>query len=154
MGISHCLIHYLDQHQINFDLISHRHTDATYNSARSAHIPVQCMVKGVLLHDKEGCLMVAVPSTRGIDLDQINQQTGRHLQLAQEEQLSCIFNDCEVGAVPALGEAFGIPTLWDERLCLQPSFYIEAGDHRKLVRLGYFDFMSLVDEDKKLAISH
>lgn len=154
MSMSVCLKNFLDHRQINYDMISHRHTDTSFNAAKSAHIPTTCMVKGVLLHDEQGYLMVAVSSTREVDLNQLNRETGRQLELADEEKLSCILSDCERGAVPAIGEAYGIPTVWDEHLAGQPSFYIEAGDHERLVRLGHFDFLDLMEGQQRATISH
>ncbi len=112
------------------------------------------MVKGILLHDDKGYLMAAISATRSLDLEQFNRETGRHLTLAPEEELHCILTDCATGAVPAIGEAYGIPTVWDEALAGQPSFYIEAGDHEALLRLGYYAFMNLMSEDNRAVLTH
>ncbi len=154
MSISPCLKRYLDHHHVQYDVIAHRHTDTAFNSAKSAHISPDCMVKGVLLHDDEGYLMAALPSSKAIDMDEINKQTGRHLTLAEEKTLHCILNDCETGAVPALGEAFGVPTFWDKRLAYQPSFYLESGDHEELIRLSHFAFMDLMDDTQSVSMTH
>ena len=154
MSMSACLKHYLDQHHVNYNLIPHRPTDTAFNSAKAAHIPMECMVKGVLLHDEQGYMMAAVSPLKEVDLDRVNEQTGRNLELANEEKLNCILNDCEVGAVPAIGEAFGIPTIWDQQLESQPSFYIEAGDHRELVRMSHYEFMDMMADDAHGRISH
>ena len=152
MSMSTCLKNYLDHHHVEYQLIAHRRTDTAFNAARAAHIAAGCMVKGVLLHDEQGYVMAAVPANQSVDIDDVNQKMGRQLDLAQEKNLSCILNDCSQGAVPALGEAYGIPTVWDQALMFQPSFYIEAGDHEELVRLNHFDFMNLMDGSDNLII--
>ena len=154
MSISISLKDYLEAKGVEYQLIRHTPTDTAYNAARAAHVPTRCMVKGVLLQDDRGYLMAAVPATRSLDLEELNRYTGRQLQLVEEDELRCILNDCVTGAVPALGEAFGVPTLWDESLAMQPSFYIEAGDHEELVRLGYYAFMALMPEGQRTPLSH
>lgn len=154
MSIAPCLKNYLDQHHVSYELIPHRHTNTSFTSAQAAHVPEECMVKGVLLHDEYGYLLVAVPSTREINIGRINRQTGRQLALAEEGVLPCVFNDCEMGAVPALGEAYGIPMVWDQSLVFQPNFYIEAGDHRALVRLQYQDYMALLQRRSASELMH
>lgn len=154
MNISNCLKLYLDRHHISYQLVSHRYTDTAFNAAKSAHITTACMVKGVLLHDDIGYLMAAIPANKEVDLDNINSNMQRHLKLVEENSLVCILNDCKKGAVPALGEAFGIPTIWDEDLAYQPGFYIEAGNHEDLIRLSHFDFMGLMDRPLNSSISH
>ena len=154
MSISPSLKGFLDENKIDYQVIRHAPTDTSFNAARSAHVPTQCMVKGVLLRDDRGYLMAAVAATKSLDLEQLNQQTGRTLQLVEETELHGILADCATGAVPALGQAYGIPTVWDESLAYQPSFYIEAGDHKELIRLGYYAFMGIMTENTRVALSH
>lgn len=154
MSMSPRLKNFLETRQIPFQLITHAPTDTAFNAARAAHIPAQYMVKGVLLRDQQGYVLAAVSATRHLDIGQINAATGRNLELVAEEELATIFDDCDIGAVPALGEAYGIPTVWDEALTSQPSFYLEAGDHCELVRMGYFDFMKVMAGESRLSLSH
>ncbi len=46
-----------------------------------------------------------------------------------------LFGDCEPGAVPALGDAYGIQVIWDDDLKYTSDIYIEAGDHEHLIRI-------------------
>ena len=154
MNMSNCLKLYLERHQINYQLVPHRYTDTAFNAAKSAHITTACMLKGVLLHDEDGYLMAAIPADKEVDIDKINSNSCRHLTLTPEETLGCVLNDCKKGAVPALGEAFGIPTIWDENLAYQPGFYIESGNHEELIMLNYLDFMSLMDRPFNSIITH
>lgn len=154
MSISPRLKHYLDDRKINYELVHHRYSDTAFNSAKHAHIPVTCMVKGVVLKDSLGYMIAVTTADKALDLGTINQQTNRAFELAPEDALDEILVDCEKGSVPALGSAFGLPIIWDDRLALQPSFYIEAGDHQKLIRLNHFDFMELLDNDQHGIISH
>lgn len=154
MSISVSLKNYLDTRQINYDLIAHKHTDTTYNAARAAHVPVERMVKGVLVGDDRGYVMAAVPATKKLDLNEINRKTGRSLTVVPEDQLQQVITGCERGAVPAIGEAYGIETVWDEQLAFEPDFYIEAGDHEELVHLSHYDFMELMPDDNRAPLTH
>lgn len=153
MSISPRLKAFLAQHRIPYQVVHHTPTDTAFNAAKAAHIPAQSMVKGVLLHDDQGYLLAAIAATRSLDLAHLNAVTGRNLDLVTEQELASIFDDCATGAVPAVGEAYGIPTLWDEPLACQPCFYIEAGDHTDLLRMGYYDFMKVMTEDARCALS-
>lgn len=153
MNISNCLKLYLDRHHITYQLVSHRYTDTAFNAAKSAHITAACMVKGVLLHDENGYVMAAIPANKDVNIESVNSSMRRHLNLVEENTLACILNDCKKGAVPALGEAFGIPTIWDEDLAYQPGFYIESGNHQDLIRLNYFDFMNLMSRPLNSSIA-
>ena len=54
------------------------------------------------------------------------------------------FRDCELGAVPAAGSAYGIPTLVDDSLLRMPDIYMEGGDHEELVHLSGEAFRGIV----------
>jgi Ala-tRNA(Pro) deacylase len=55
-----------------------------------------------------------------------------------------LFADCDRGAVPPVGEAYGIPTVWDDSLGDLPDVYFEGGDHRTLIHMSGPDFAELM----------
>ena len=69
----------------------------------------------------------------------------RRFDLATEGEMPRIFPDCETGAIPPLGGAFGIPVVYDDRLRRLSSVYFEGGDHRELVYMGGPEFIALFD---------
>lgn len=154
MSISIPLKTYLDQHHIKYDLVNHRHTETSVLSAVSAHVPVESMVKGVLLEDEQGYMMAAVPASRQVSMNSIRKHTGRNLRLAGESELSAVIAGCEYGAVPAIGEAFGLQTIWDEHLAAEHDLYIEAGDHQELVHMKQSDFVGLMNKSNRAVITH
>ena len=79
-----------------------------------------------------------------MEIDWVNEELNRNLVLACEEEFKALFEDCEVGAVPALGEAYGINVIWDDDLQYTADIYIEAGDHEHLIWLERRDFKKLM----------
>jgi len=67
------------------------------------------------------------------------------LKLAEEDDLTSLFTDCETGAVPALSEAYGLRVIWDDQLKHASDIYIEAGDHENLIHLRGSDFQKLMN---------
>jgi Ala-tRNA(Pro) deacylase len=68
------------------------------------------------------------------------------LSLAPETSLAPVFRDCESGAIPPLGPAYGMKTIVDDSLFGQPEVYFESGDHRGLIRVGGEEFLALLRE--------
>ena len=68
----------------------------------------------------------------------------RHLRLATEAELKDLFEDCELGAIPPFGPAYGMETVWDESLENIPEVYVEAGDHEELIRIDGKTFLGLL----------
>jgi Ala-tRNA(Pro) deacylase len=56
-----------------------------------------------------------------------------------------LFADCERGAIPPVGLAYGMTTIVDDSLAAQPEIYCEAGDHETLLHMNRDTFMSLME---------
>ena len=99
-------------------------------------------------------LLAVLPATRNLDLHLLENQIGRRMDLAEENELSTLFPDCQLGAVPALGLAYGITTLIDEALLSQPEIYFEAGNHEELIHLRESEFEKLMEGAQYQYFSH
>ena len=116
MSIEITLQEYLDNENIVFDLVEHPYSRSSMESAESAHIPGNQLAKCVVLEDDEGFIMAVVPSTHRIDISILDRYLGRKLDLATEERLRELFYDCEVGAFPPIGGAYGAGMRVDDSL--------------------------------------
>ena len=143
MSISRRVQWYLDSHQIEYDVVPHGHTNSMIESARAAHVPSGLVAKCVLLEDERGYVMAIVPASCRVNLEILEQETGRHLELASESELAEIFVGCEHGAIPPMGRAYNIPTAIDESLLRVPDVYFEEGDHAGLVHVSGSEFRSI-----------
>ena len=112
--------------------------------ARVAHVPGAQLAKGTVLKDDQGFVIAVVPATRRVDLGAMHRRFARPLGLATEDELKILFGDCEPGAVPPLGAAYGIESVLDDSLMEESDVYFEAGDHRELVHISGADFRKLM----------
>lgn len=146
MGVAATVERYLKAKHVNFTLLEHEYCEGSYNTARIAKIDDNCLAKGVLLRDEDFHYTLCVlPSRNKILRHTLNEIFDRHMELVDEEELADIFKDCSEGAIPALGEAYGLDVIWDEDLMGVEEIYIEAGDHRHLIKLKQPDFAQLMN---------
>jgi Ala-tRNA(Pro) deacylase len=94
--------------------------------------------------DDDEMLVAVVPADRRVHLSRLRRELGGNPGLATEESLAGRFPDCAPGAVPPVGEAFGLRTIVDDELDSEPEIYMEAGDHEALIRMGHDDFARLM----------
>lgn len=146
MSIAITVQDYLNNHDVRYDVVTHAHTLTSSESAQACHIPGRQLAKSVVLEDDFGYLMVVVPSDRKVNLGELHRVVRRNLGLATETELGGLFSDCEMGALPALGPAYGIETVLDDAIAEQPDVYFEAGDHEQLIHVSAEDFNSLLGE--------
>ncbi|MEE4217142.1 MAG: YbaK/EbsC family protein [Xanthomonadales bacterium] len=144
MAIAKTLIKYLEDRGIDFEQIEHAHTPTAAASAHAAHLPTHQIAKAVVLRDDSGYVLSVLPASHSLEIDWVNEALDRKLEMACEEEFKKLFGDCEVGAVPALGEAYGLKVIWDDELAYTADVYIEAGDHEHLIWLERRDFKKLM----------
>jgi len=154
MAIATRLKWYLGSRHVEYDIVTHEETKTSIDSAKTARIPAGRLAKCVLLEDERGYLLAILPASRRVDLDAVEDQLHRHLSLASEPELRSLFPDCELGAIPATGAAYNIPTLIDDSLFMMPDLFFEAGDHEQLIHLTGEAFRNLLPDSPHGHIAH
>jgi Ala-tRNA(Pro) deacylase len=140
---------YLAQRGVKYELVPHAHSQSSMETAELAHIPGNRLAKSVMLEDDDGFVMAVLPSTCHVRLGELSRELNRKLRLATEKELPAVFGDCELGAIPPIGPAYGVTTVVDESLAEEPEIYFEAGDHQQLIRMKRDDFIALMDRTQQ-----
>jgi Ala-tRNA(Pro) deacylase len=148
MNIAPTIQDYLAEHQIAYEVLAHAPTSTSATTAQAAHLPGRSVAKAVVVEDESGRYAVAVlPATAHVQLARLERELHRSgLRLADEPELEKLFPDCAPGAIPPLGQAYGLPTVVEEELAAQPDVFFEAGDHRHLVHVSQGEFSRLIAE--------
>jgi len=146
MNMSNILEHFLQDRHAHYDVMPHPHSSYSMETAEAAHVPGDRVAKPVILKDDTGYVMVVIPSTYLLDVDAVDRFVGRRLHLADEWELKDLFRDCELGAIPALGPAYGMKTIMDESLTASNDIYFEAGNHEELIHMDMDTFLDLMAE--------
>ena len=144
MPIAKTVQWYLEANGVSYETLQHPYSRTSEETADVAFIWEDQLAKTVLLEDERGYVVAIVPASCRVDLKKLERQLDRKLELASEAELADVFPDCEVGALPPLGQAYGIPTIYDDRLRKLSCVYFEGGDHRDLVYLGGREFIGLL----------
>ena len=144
MGIAITLAQYLVERGVKYDVVEHPHAVTASESAKTSHISLNRLAKAVVLKGKDGFLLAVLPASGHIQFGQLCKQLGADVDMASEEQIETLFLDCEPGAVPALGAAYGLKVIVDDSLASEPEIYLEGGDHASLVHISGSTFQKLL----------
>lgn len=148
MAIASTVRDYMDQHGLQYEVLSHPHSHNSMETAQLAHVPGACLAKSVVLEDDKGFLMAVLPSTHHVQLGWLGKELHSPLRLASEDEVGRLFGDCEPGAVPPLGTAYGMRMVLDDRLADHTEIYFEAGDHERLIQMSRETFMTMMDMEQ------
>jgi Ala-tRNA(Pro) deacylase len=154
MAIAPTLAKYLAAKNVAYDVLAHTPTQSALRTARACHIPGDCLAKAVLLRDELGYALAVLPASHHIRLTDLKRQFGDDVELASEREIIEIFEDCARGAVPAIGECYGLDVVVDDDIDAQPEIYFEGGDHATLVHMTHAEFAALTWMARHGTFSH
>lgn len=154
MSVSPSVQQHLARKGVSYDLLYHPHSECSLESAQLAKIPPEQVAKGVLTHDGENYLLCVIPSSHRLSLGWLGRAMGGEFRLVSEHRLGEFFDDCELGAIPALGQIYGLHVLWDDSLLNSEDLYIESGDHESLIHVSRSAFMELMGGQEHRIISY
>jgi Ala-tRNA(Pro) deacylase len=137
---------YLERKRVEYDLVEHRPTRSSMATAQASHILASCLVKGVVLRSHDGYLLAILPASRRVRLESLKAEFGEELTLATEHELDQLIPDCTHGAVPPIGECYGLDVAIEDRVREQTEVYFEGGDHATLVHMSQEHFTRLTRE--------
>jgi Ala-tRNA(Pro) deacylase len=144
MAIALTLERYLDAKNVKYDVIAHAPTKSSLETAETCRIPGERLAKAVLLRDEVGYALAILPASHHIRLAELRRQFGDDVALASEYEVEDLFEDCVCGAIPAVGECYGLDMVVDDSLEAQPEVYFEGGDHATLVHMSRAQFAKMI----------
>ena len=142
MTVSPTLQKYLDQ-GVSYDLIAHAPTMSSTRTAEACHVSGEALAKAVVLRRDGGYMMAVLPASHHLHLSALKSQLGHKVDLASEDEIERLFGDCERGAIPALGECYGLDVIVDDSIDPRRDIYVEGGDHTTLIRMDGEEFARL-----------
>jgi Ala-tRNA(Pro) deacylase len=77
-----------------YGLVKHPRTETASASAQASHLPAHRLAKAVVLKGADGFLLVVLPASRHIKFGELRELLGRHVDMANEEQIETLFVDC------------------------------------------------------------
>ena len=143
MTIATTLERYLRDCGIDYEVVEHARTLSSSRTAEVSHVAGDRLAKAVVLKSEGGFTMAVLPASCHLRLGELQDYLARPIGLATEKEVGQLFDDCELGAIPAVGIPYGMEMIVDDSLSEQPDVYFEAGDHMSLVHVNAMAFQRL-----------
>lgn len=113
--------------------------------AGQQHIPGRQLVKAVVVKSNGEFIMCVLPAIHLVDFDKLKNVLGQEkLKLAEEEELTKLFPEYEVGAEPPFGHLYGIKVFADKILEEEEEIVFNAGTHTDVIKLSFSDYQKIV----------
>ena len=137
---------FLDSQRVKYVTISHSAAYTAQEVAASAHVRGKDLAKTVMVTLDGRMAMAVLPASRKVGFDLLQEASGtENVQLAGERAFSDMFPGCEVGAMPPFGNLYNMDVYVSKLLADDAEIAFNAGSHTELIRMGYADFVRLVN---------
>ena len=146
--MSNTLREYLDDQGTQYDLVHHPRTFTSMETVAAADVVGEKLAKSVVVGAKDEYVMAVIPSTHQLRLTDLRVLFGHPFELVTEKDIRRLFKDCELGSIPALGQAYGLKVVVDETLLDVDEIYFESGDHTELVHMAGEAFRALMARER------
>jgi Ala-tRNA(Pro) deacylase len=142
--ISTRLKNLLEQNGIPFEVVPHDPAFTAQQLAARMHVPGREFVKTVVVRVDGRYALAAVPAHRLVDEKALARvaRAGRCV-LASEAEFRELFPDCELGAMPPVGNLYGLETYVDAEVTRDETVVANAGTHAEAIRVRYADLARL-----------
>jgi Ala-tRNA(Pro) deacylase len=136
---------YLDEHRVPYETIHHRRDFTAQETAADTHTKGKEFAKTIVLFIDDRYYLAVLPAHRQVSLSKIKDGLhAKNVALASEDEISSIFNNCETGAMPPLGELYNLPVYVDDEIHRDYQITFNAGTHEDVIRMLYKDYQALV----------
>jgi Ala-tRNA(Pro) deacylase len=136
---------YLDSRGIKYVSVQHSPAYTASEIAESAHVSGRDFAKTVIVMIEDEMAMVVLPASRRLLLSDLREMLETtHVRLASEAEFKDRFPDCELGAMPPLGNLYGMRVYVSGLLAEEKEIAFNAGTHTEVIKMSYADFEQLV----------
>jgi len=148
MPISARIKNHLEENHVPYLPLIHPSSYTSQGAAAVMHVSGREVAKTVVVQAGGTYFLAVMPASYHVNVEKLANAIGHPARLATEGEFSSLFPDCEIGAIPPLGELYGLRVFVDESLAADREIIFNAGTHRDAIRMTYDDFVSLVRPTK------
>ncbi|MDI6765468.1 MAG: YbaK/EbsC family protein [Bacteroidota bacterium] len=139
------LVQYLDSTGVSYLFLSHVPAFSAHEVAAVTHVPDKDLAKTLVVKADSNHWLAVLRADHRLNDRSLKKALGvKHVQLLSEEELSSLFPDCEVGAMPPFGNLYSIPVVVDKFLTNDDEIVFNACTHTESIKMKYKDFENLV----------
>ena len=145
MSIPRRIREYLDAQGASYEWITHPQAFTAQEVAHSMHVSGKRLAKTVVLDADSRHVMAVLPASHRLNLPELKAAMEvRRLEMLPEGELAKLFPDCDLGAIPPLGNLYGMDVWVDGTIADAGEIVYTAGTHIDAVRMKYDDYAKLV----------
>jgi Ala-tRNA(Pro) deacylase len=141
MAIPQRIRDYLDSQNVPYETLHHSQAFTAQEVAHSLHVSGKKCVKAVAARGDNKPVLVVMPASYRLNFQELQAALkAKETVILAENELVGLFPDCDLGAVPPLGNLYGMDVWVDRAVANTERILFCAGTHEDCIRMRYSDF--------------
>ena len=134
----------LERRGVPYQEVHHRAVYTAQQLAQAEHVSGHRVAKVVVVMADGHAAELILPASRRVVFAEVARLlSAKEVRLATETELGRMFEDCELGALPALPHKKGVKVLLDEALAGPGDILFQAGTHEDAIKLRFEDWLKV-----------
>ncbi len=143
--LERCL-QFLDKSHVSYAHTKHSRAFTATEVAFAEHLSPHKVAKTVVYATAQGYGLAVLPADCRVNMQTLGAFVNDPaIRLGSEAEMTQLFPECEVGAMPPLGVLFHLPVIVDTSVAEQEFIAFNAGTHQDVIHMSYGDFRRLVN---------
>ncbi len=144
MAIPQRIRDFLDSQNVFYETIHHSQAFTAQEVAHSLHVSGKKCVKAVVAEGDHKTVIVVMPASHRLNFQELKSAMKvKQLEMLVEGELVGLFPDCDIGAIPPIGNLYGIDVWVDRAVASTEKIVFCAGTHEDCIRMRYSDFAKM-----------
>jgi Ala-tRNA(Pro) deacylase len=145
MAIAENVAGLLKSSGIAYEILKHPQAFTAQEVAATVHVTGKEVAKTVVVNVDGKFAMAVIPAPHKVSLRLLKELLGaKEVRLASETELTQLFPDCEVGAMPPFGNLYNMPVYISTAFKDRTELIFNACTHTEVIKISYADFERLV----------
>ena len=135
----------LESSGVRYEILKHPQALTAQEVAATVHVTGKEVAKTLVVDADGKYVMAVIPAPHKLSLKSLKDVlAAKEVRLASEAELTQLFPDCEVGAMPPLGTLYNMPVYISTALKDREEIFFNACSHTEVFKISYADFERLV----------
>ena len=136
---------YLTENHVQYEVQEHRQVYTIQEVAAVLHEKGLHVAKVFMAWADGQLVMLVLPASAHVDFGCVKTMlNAENARRAREVEFAHLFPDCDVGAMPPLGNLYNVPVYLDRALADQAHLVFQAGTHHTTMKVAMSDYLKLV----------
>ncbi len=147
MAIPQKVIKFLERAKVKYEPIEHKTVYTAHDKAATLRVLEKIVGKTLVMKFDRNVGLVLIPANKNLDKVKFKKiAKAKKVDFVKEAWMKKNLKGVKVGAIPAFGNLFKLPTFVEKSLLRNPKIILNSGDYNFSIKISSINFKKLIPD--------